>query len=306
MVAKNANYWQEGLPYLDKVEFKIINSPDTALLNLQGGSIDIYPYLTDSQANELKGSFQILSAPSDVVQALFLNNAVEPLNNVKIRQAICYAVDKESVNAFVAGGNAMQIGSAMLPALKDYYVELNDVYGTTANLEKAKQLMTEAGYPNGFDLEITVPSNYAFHMQTAEVVVEQLKAAGINAKINAVEWNTWLTECYQGRQYESTICGITCDMTPGYLLNRFQSESSKNFINYKNPEYDEVFKKAQASLDLQEKGKYYGQLQEMLTKDAGTAFLLVPPITIAMKKELGGYKFYPVYVQDMSTVYYTK
>lgn len=306
VLAKNSNYWQAGLPYLDQVEFKIINSPDTALLNLQGGSIDIYPYLTDSQANELQGGdFQILSAPSDVVQALFLNNAVKPLDDVRVRQAICYALDKDSINAFVAGGNATLVGSAMLPALKDYYVELNDVYGTTANQEKAKQLLAEAGYTNGFDLEIMVPSNYAYHMQTAEVVVEQLKAVGINAKIDAVEWNTWLSDCYQGRQYEATICGITCDMTPGYLLNRFQSASSKNFINFNNAEYDEVFLKAQASLDLAEKSKYYGQLQQLLVDDAGTAFIQVPPITIAMKKNLGGYKFYPIYVQDMSTVYYT-
>ena len=307
VLAKNADYWQAGLPYLDQVEFKIINSPDTALLNLQGGSIDIYPYLTDSQANELQGGdFQILSAPSDVVQALFLNNAVKPLDDVRVRQAICYALDKDSIYAFVAGGNATLVGSAMLPALKDYYVELNDVYGTTANQEKAKQLLAEAGYANGFDLEIMVPSNYAYHMQTAEVAVEQLKAVGINAKIDAVEWNTWLSDCYQGRQYEATICGITCDMTPGYLLNRFQSASSKNFINFNNAEYDEVFLKAQASLDLTEKSKYYGQLQQLLVDDAGTAFIQVPPITIAMKKELGGYKFYPIYVQDMSTVYYTK
>ena len=307
VLAKNPDYWQAGLPYLDQVEFKIVNSPDTALLNLQGGSIDIYPYLTDSQANELQGgNFQILSAPSDVVQALFLNNAVKPLDDVRVRQAICYALDKDSINAFVAGGNATLVGSAMLPALKDYYVELNDVYGTTANQEKAKELLAEAGYANGFDLDIMVPSNYAYHMQTAEVVVEQLKAVGINAKIDAVEWNTWLSDCYQGRQYEATICGITCDMTPSYLLNRFQSASSKNFINFNNAEYDEVFLKAQASLDLTEKSKYYGQLQQLLVEDAGTAFIQVPPITIAMKKELGGYKFYPVYVQDMSTVYYTK
>ncbi len=305
-LAKNAEYWQAGLPYLDEVEFKIINSPDTALLDLKGGSIDIYPYLTDSQAKEIQGSFQVMSAPSDVVQALFLNNAVEPLSNEKVRQAICYAIDKDSINTFVAGGNGTLIGSAMLPTLKDYYVELNDVYGTAANQEKAKALLAEAGYENGFDLSIMVPSNYAFHMQTAEVAVEQLKAVGINATIDAVEWNTWLTDCYQGRQYEATICGITCDMTPGYLLNRFQTESSKNFINYQNPEYDEVYLQAQASLDLAGKAKYYGQLQQMLVDDAATAFLQVPPITIAMKKELGGYKFYPIYVQDMSTVYYTK
>lgn len=75
VVKKNADYWQEGLPYLDEVNFKIVNSPDTALMEIQGGSIDIYPYLTDSQANELKSSFRILSAPSVNVQALFLNNA---------------------------------------------------------------------------------------------------------------------------------------------------------------------------------------------------------------------------------------
>lgn len=63
VIAKNPDYWQQGLPYLDEVNFKIVNSPDTALLELKGGSIQIYPYLTDSQANELKDSFQILSAP---------------------------------------------------------------------------------------------------------------------------------------------------------------------------------------------------------------------------------------------------
>lgn len=306
VVAKNSDYWQEGLPYLDEVKFKIVNSPDTALLDLQGGSIDIYPYLTDSQANELKDSFQILSAPSDVVQALFLNNAVEPLNDMRVRQAICYALDKDSINDFVAGGNGTLVSSAMLPTLKDYYVDLNDMYGTGANIEEAKKLLAQAGYPDGVDLEIMVPSNYEFHMQTAEVVVEQLKAAGINATINAVEWSTWLDQCYNGRQYQATICGITSDMTPGYLLNRFQTDSKKNFINFANKDYDAVYQQAFSSLDLSEKAEYYKQLQKILAEDAGTAFIQVPPITIAMDKELAGYKFYPVYVQDMSTVYYVK
>lgn len=306
VVKKHADYWQEGLPYLDEVTFKIINSPDTALIDLQGGSIDIYPYLTDSQANELKDTFQILAAPSNVVQALFLNNAEAPLDNVKVRQAICYALDKDSVNEFVMGGNGTPVSSAMLPTLKDYYVELNDMYGTGANIEKAKQLLTEAGYPNGIDLEITVPSNYEVHVQTAEVIAEQLKAAGINATINPVEWNTWLEDCYNGRKYQTTISGITCDATPGYLLTRFQTDSSKNFVNFANAKYDELYVKAQNSLDLKEKADYYKQIQTILCEEAGSAFIQVPPITIAMKQNLGGYKFYPIYVQDMSTVYWTK
>lgn len=76
VVKKNPDYWQAGLPYLDEVNFKIVNSPDSAVLELQGGTIDIYAYLTDSQAQELKDSFNVEASASNVVQALFLNNAV--------------------------------------------------------------------------------------------------------------------------------------------------------------------------------------------------------------------------------------
>ncbi len=305
VVKKNPDYWQEGLPYLDEVEFKIVNSAETALMELQGGTIDIYPYLTDSQAQALKAgnTHQVISSPSNVVQALFLNNAVEPLDNVKVRQAILYAIDKDEINLFVGGGNGSLIGSAMLPTLTDYYEDLNDVYGTGADVEKAKELLAEAGYPNGFDLVIDIPSNYEFHMQTGEVIVEQLKAVGINASINAVEWNTWLTDIYNGRQYTATISGVTCDQTPGYMLNRFETTSSKNFINYTNAEYDEVYAKAQAALDLKEKAGYYRQLQELLVDDAATAFIQVPGNMTAISNRLAGYRFYPIYVQDMSTVY---
>lgn len=306
VVAKHAEYWQEGLPYLDEVTFKIIANVDTAMLDIKGGSVDIVPYLTDSQAAELGSDFNIVSAPSNVVQALFLNCTEGVLSNVKVRQAICYALDKDMVSQFVAGGNGTLISSAMLPTLQDYYVDLNDTYGNTANVEMAKQLLAEAGYPDGIDLEITVPSNYDVHVEATEVVAEQLKQAGINATINAVEWGVWLEETYNGRKYEGTICGITSDITPGYLLNRFVSGSSKNFINYSNAEYDAAYAQVEAAATLEERAVYYKQLQEILCEDAGSAFIMVPPLTIALDKELGGYKFYPIYVQDMSTVYWMK
>ena len=308
VVKKNADYWQEGLPYLDEVNFKIVNSAETALMELQGGTIDIYPYLTDSQAQALKAgnTHQVISSPSNVVQALFLNNAVKPLDDVRVRQAILYAIDKDEINLFVGGGNGSLIGSAMLPTLADYYEDLNDVYGTGADVEKAKELLADAGYPDGFDLVIDIPSNYEFHMQTGEVIVEQLKAVGINATINAVEWNTWLTDIYNGRQYTATISGVTCDQTPGYMLNRFESTSAKNFINYTNAEYDEVYAQAQAALELKEKAGYYKHLQELLVDDAATAFIQVPGNMTAISNRLAGYKFYPIYVQDMSTVYEVK
>ena len=306
VLAKNPDYWQEGLPYLDQVEFKIINSADTALLELQGGTIDFYAYLTDSQAQALQGSHQVISSPTNMVQALFLNNAVEPLNDVRVRQAISYALDKESINDFVGGGNGTLLSSAMLPTLKEYYVDLNDTYGTTANVEKAKELMADAGYADGFDMEIAIVSTYEFHMQTGEVIVEQLKEIGINATIKGMENLSWLDEVYNGRQFDATITALTCDMTPGYLMNRFQTDSGKNFINFQSAEYDEIYAKAQAALDPDEKAGYYKELQKILCDQAGSVFIQAPANQTAISSKLEGYKFYPVYVQDMSTVYITE
>ena len=90
------------------------------------------------------------------------------------------------------------------------------------------------------------------------------------------------------------------------MLNRFVSGSSKNFINYSSAEYDAVYAKVESAATLEERAVYYKQLQQILCEDAGSAFTMVAPLTIAMNKELGGYTFYPVYVQDMSTVYWMK
>ena len=302
-LTKNPDYWQEGLPYLDSVEFKIMGDGDTTLMELQGGTIDFYAYLTDSQAQELQESHQVLSSPTNMVQALFLNNAVEPLNDVRVRQAICYALDKDMINDFVAGGNGTLISSAMLPTLKEYYVDLNDTYGSTANVEKAKELMADAGYADGFDMEIAIVSSYEFHMQTGEVIVEQLKEIGINATIKGMDNGTWLDEVYNGRNFAATITALTSDMTPGYLMNRFVTDSKKNFINFQSAEYDEIYGKAQAALDPAEKAGYYKELQKILCDEAGSAFIQTPANMTAISKRLAGYKFYPVYVQDMSTVY---
>jgi len=304
VIEKNQDYWQAGLPYLDEVKFKIITSGETALLELEGGTVQIYPYLADSQASALTGKMQILAAPSSTVQALFLNNAFEPLNDVRVRQAILYALDKDSINLFVAGGDATVISAAMLPSLESYYVDLNGTYGTGANIEKAKQLLAEAGYPDGFDLVISTPSNYEVHMQTAEVIVEQLKAAGINASIDAIEWNSWLSDVYTDRNYAATVCALTGDSTPGYLLNRFTTNSSKNFINFASEKYDEVYAKVVAATSMEERGTYYKELQQILVDEAATGFTLCIANKVAVSNELGGYTFYPVYVQDMATVYY--
>lgn len=299
----NEDYYISGVPYLDQVTFKISSDTNAALLELLAGSIDIFPYLTESQAAQLSELYNIEVGSTNVVQALFLNNKVAPFDDVRVRQALCYAIDRQQILDMVSGGHGTIIGSNMIPNFKKYFAsELVDAY--SYNIEKAKELLADAGYPNGFEFTITVPSNYVIHVDTAQVIVEQLKLIGVTANIQLVEWSSWLSDVYVDRQYEATIIGLDSDLAPGDILYRYNSDASKNFVNYKNEEFDKVYDLAVSTIDDQKKVEYYKQLQAILSQDAASVYLQDPALLVAVNKKLGGYTFYPVYVQDMASVYY--
>ena len=304
VVEKNEDYYIPGAPYLDKVTFKIVPDADSAMVQMLAGSMDIFSYLTDAQVEQLKGSFNILEGNMNLVQALFLNNETEPFNNVKVRQALNYAIDKQSLLDLVAGGRGTIIGSNMFAGFAKYYEDLADAY--PYNPEKAKELLNEAGYPNGFTFSITVPSNYQFHVDTAQVIVEQLKQVGIHAEIKQVEWASWLSDVYSARNYEATIIGLDAKLAGRDVLERYASTADNNFINYSNKEYDTVLADAIGTVDDNEKIKDYKQLQTILSSDAAAVYIQDPALLVAVNKKLSGYKFYPVYVQDMASVYFTK
>lgn len=301
---KNEDYYIEGIPYLDEVTFKICSDSDATMLELKGGTIDMYAYLTSEQANELSSDFNIEANSQNLVQAMFLNNAVAPFDNEDVRKAVCYAISNEEIISFVSGDKGNSLGSCMLPGLSAYYEDLSDVYKQDVN--KAKELLAKAGYADGFDMIITVPANYQFHMDTAQVIVQQLQAVGINATIEPVEWSTWLTDVYSDRQYQATVVGLAGQLAPGYLISKFESDAHNNFINFADEEFDKVFEEAIGTTDEVVKIEKYKRIQEIISERAASAFIQDPPLLVAMNKKLSGYKAYPIYVTDMSSIYFTE
>ena len=302
ILVKNDNYWQKGLPYLDKVTFKVCADMDAGLTELATGSIDIFPYLTTDRANQLdKNKYNILSNGSNMVQIFALNNAVEPLNDLKVRQAINYAISRKDVISVTMDGAGVELTTAMSPAMGSYYDTSLD--GTfNQDIEKAKALLAEAGYENGFNITCTVPSSYLIHVNTAVELASELKAVGINMEIKQVDWATWLDTVYTGRQYETTVIALTSDYAPYDVLERYQSASSGNFINYKNDKVDELMAKIPTISDTKQKTELYHQVLKLLTDDACSVYLQDPATITAVSTRLEGYNVYPMYVQDMSQV----
>lgn len=300
VLEKFAEYW--GTPaYLDKVTLKVIEDGQTLVMSLRSGAVDMAERLEASQVAELQ-DLTILEGSSNVVQALYLNHDFAPFSDVRVRQALCYAIDKHAVIDLAADGHGTAVGSSMFPAFGKYFMdELTDYY--TPDTAKAKELLAEAGYSD-LEFTITVPSNMPAHVDAAQVIVELLREVGVNAKIDQVEWATWLSDAYQGRQFEATIIGMDAHgLAASDMLARFQSDSGKNFINYNNPEYDETYAQAITTVDEAEQTALFKQCETILTEDAANVYLQDVASFVAMQPDVGGYEYYPLYVMDLACLY---
>ena len=304
VLEKFDEYW--GTPArLDKVTLKIVENADSLMLSLQSGAIDLCGHLTSTQVAQLGDGFDVAEGTMNLVQALYLNNAVEPFDDVRVRQALSYAVDKQGIIDLAFDGYGSPIGTSIYPAFGKYFDEsLIDYY--EYDVEKAKSLLAEAGYPEGFSMTMTVPSNYKPHIDTAEVLVQQLAAVGVDAEIRLVEWETWVSDVYAGRNFQTTVVGFDAStMTARALLERWTSDHGKNMINYNSAEYDALFAQATAAYDDAEQTELYRAMAADLTANAANVYIQDLADLVAVRKGIDGVTFYPIYVLDLAGVGYT-
>ena len=301
ILEKNADYY--GTPAsLDKVTLRVFEDTTAMVTALRAGTLDLCFRLAVENTKKLPENLTVLEGTQNLVQALYLNNAHAPFDNEDVRKALCYAIDVQAVMDMVDDGHGQRVGSAMYPNFEKYYdPSLENTY--SYDPEKAKQMLADAGYPNGFSFTITAPSNYTTHVNTATVILEQLKEVGVTANIKEIEWSTWISDVYLGRNYEATVIGFdAANLTAAAMLERYTSTADKNMFNYKNEEYDKTYAAAAAATDDAEATALYKQCEKILADTAANVYLMDLPLFVAIDKDLTGYQFYPLYVQDLSTL----
>ena len=267
-------YWGKAA-HLEKVTFKIITDVNTLVLGINGGTLDMVIHLPNTAAPEIQNGYTVLTDTMKLVQALYLNNDVKPFDDVRVRQAMYYAINVPEIIQFVCDGAGVPTGTSMYPAFTKYFVpELAEKY--QQDLEKAKQLLAD-----------------------------QLSKVGITAQVQEVAWETWVSDVYKGRQFEGTVSGIAAsNMTAREMLERYTTEHSKNFINFSDAEFDDVVARAMTTMDMDEQVALYKRAQEILCEQAGSLWLQDLCDLVVLRPQLDGMTFYATYVLDMSTIYY--
>ena len=305
VLTKNPNYWQEDVPKLDRVTFKLESDSNALLLDLQGGSVD-GASIANNIASQIGSGFQLIESNSNSVQLLALNNSQKPFDDVKVRQAIAYAVNPDEIIDAVNFGKAVRCGTPVIPGLKKYFDDsLTHAYDQ--DIEKAKQLLSEAGYPDGFSMTITVPSNYTVHVDTAQVIISELDKVGIHATIDQVDFANWLDTVYTNHQYESTIISVDgATLSPRSYLSRYLSDAHNNFINYKSEAFDATYEQAENEPDEEKRIALYKKAQQILSDDAASVYIQDIANLNVLRDDFSGFTPYPLYVFDASTISRTK
>ncbi|MDI9470187.1 MAG: ABC transporter substrate-binding protein [Bacillota bacterium] len=307
LLRANPDYFVPGRPSIESVEFRIVPNADSAMVDLEAGRIDVFPYLTPDSAKQVEDRFQLIESRSNMVHLLALNNARPPLDQRDVREALRLAIDKPGILDLVTGGYGSPITSGMSPAMgAAWNADIRDgdaAPDPAGDPDRARELLAAAGYPDGFELTISVPSNYVIHVRTAEVIAEQLREVGIIAKIEPVDWATWLSRIYSDRDFQATVIALTFVYSPVDVLDRYRSDAANNFINFSSADFDRRFADLGTTLDAAGRQRIWHDLQQILFDEAASVFIQDPALLTAVARDLGGYTVYPQYVQDIASLH---
>ncbi|MBA3415814.1 MAG: hypothetical protein H0U10_11375 [Chloroflexia bacterium] len=289
---KNPSYWESGLPYVDGIEMIIAPDDTSRTSAVVTGTVDLIEYapLRDIELLEQDPALKLAGDSNTNIRFIGVNLEKEPLNILEVRQAIAAALDREAILGPAVFGHGTPTTVLFPPG---YWATL-DAEIPAADLDRARQLLADAGYPDGFETTITSWSQYSFLSAPAVVIQESLAQIGIMAELNLVE-NATMIEQVHGptRDYDLAVTGTSGYVDPMNVIQDFGTGASGNLANYSNERVDELIAAGIASTDQAERAEIYQEIQQILLDDLPWINLFIANQYEAMKTDVMGYIHIP-------------
>jgi peptide/nickel transport system substrate-binding protein len=282
-LVKNPSYWNAGVKVaLDKVTFRFIADPQAQAAALKSGDVDAFP---EFAAPELIASLKTdpklatVIGNTELKVVAGMNNTRKPFSDKRVRQALMMAIDRSQVIEGAWSGLGTAIGSHYTPNDRGY-VDLTGVM--KYDPAKAKKLLAEAGYPNGFSFTIKTPQ-MAYAPRSAEVMQAMFAEIGVTMTIQPTEFPAkWVQEVFKAADYDMTIVAHAEPMDIDIYAR------DPYYFNYKNPVFNDLLKKVEATSDPAAQEKIYGDAQKILAEDVPALYLFVMPKLGVWNKKLKG------------------
>jgi peptide/nickel transport system substrate-binding protein len=261
------NYW--GTPAkIDEVIFKNIQEDAARIAALESGQADIISNVPPHEVERLKAIPRLRVQPVQGLRPIFLVlcPAYKPLDNLKVRRAMTHAIDRDRIIKHVLEGNAYPLKGLLGPQVFGYDPNAK---AFAYDPERAKQLLTEAGFPNGFEIDYHSPTGrYPKDREVAQVIVEQLSKVGIKANLKTPDWSIFNTE-YKNGKYAFYLTGRGSLTDADTLFQQyFKTGATRRVLGYSNPKVDELLETEQQTFDVKKREKLLWEAHRLILEDA--------------------------------------
>lgn len=268
---KNPKFYEEGKPYLDEVIYKVVPEQGSRIAAFRTGQADSIGSLSPEELGQLQKTnpdVKVFNALFATQEQLYVNMEREPFTDLRVRKAISLAIDRQSMVEAIYGGG--ETSGPVNPSLGDWALPLEEREKLLQfNIEEAKKLLAEAGYPNGFDTKMIVTNGYGEQLvRVAQWVAEDLRNVGINVDLEIVEYATYFSERWPNVDYDMGIGYQTYFQEPDeWLRTQLHSNGSRNWYNISDPELDVMLDKQRNILDVDERKQYVHEIQRYVLEN---------------------------------------
>ncbi|MGD8214742.1 ABC transporter substrate-binding protein [Aestuariimicrobium sp. Y1814] len=284
-LSANADYWG-GAPKLSGITFRFISEPSTALAALRAGEIQWTDVVPPQQVETL-GNDSALSlgkVGSNDYWYLAANQARDTWKDVRVRQAIAYAIDREAIIQATQYGNAT-LNQLAIPASSDYYVEYSPF---TKDVERAKSLMSEAGVSSA-NMTFLATSDYPETVTVAQLLADQLGEIGITVTVNTVDFATWLDEQGKGN-FDLLMMGWLGNIDPDdFYYSQHVTDGGNNYQKYSNTRVDELLNQGRTETEQGARKGIYEEAAKIIADECSYIYLYNPDVVQVHSPKLTGY-----------------
>ena len=289
---RNADYWDKGRPKVDGLTFKVMLDQNARIAALRSGQIQ-YATIDAQGAEQLKGQagIQVLSSPSAWLTTHPFNASRKPFDDKRVRQALRMAVDTNEVIQKAVFGAGVPSG-AIANGFGDWALPVSDLKYTKPDIEGAKKLLAEAGHPNGFATTILCSPQYPEFVATSLVCQEAWKKIGVDAKVEQVEWGTYVKRASKAGEFDFDIGATAFTFRPdpdGYVFQYYKTGAETN-TGYSNPKMDELLDQARTTTDQAKRKQLYIEIQKIAEDEVLWMYWYVKNNIEAVTDKVGGYK----------------
>lgn len=283
----NPDYW-DGAPGVGGVTFSFLSEGSTAIAALKSGEIHWTDSIPAQQLEQLQQDEQVVTGlePSTDYWYLALNQQRAPWDDVRVRQAIGYAIDRDAIAQVTSYGTA-EVNQLAIPRQSAWYTEF-DEYRTDP--DRAAELLEEAGVDGGaLTLDLLASSDYPETVTAAQVIADNLKPLGIEVSIRQPDFATWLDEQNTGN-FDMLMMAWLGNIDPDdFYYAQHHSDGASNAQGYSNPEVDELLDAGRIETDTEARKQIYADAARRIAEDASYLYLYNPSVIQAWSPDVEGY-----------------